>query len=323
MLPMLHILRAGLLVWAMLQMPAAPAQGYPDKPVSLVVPSTPGSTPDVIGRIAAESLTQQLGRQVVVLNKPGAGTRIGSAAVAAAEPDGYTLLLGSETALTLNPHIVKKMNYQLEQLTPVSSVAAAPELLVVNNAVPANNVQELIALLRAKPGTAAGHGGIGTTTHIALEMFRLMTGIQITQVPYQGGGATQTAIMAGQVPFMFSTTTTILPRVKAGQVRALAVASLKRVGAAPEIPTLAESGLPDFEVAGWFGVLAPTGTPREIIDRLSIEIRAGLARPEVRKRLSDLGAEALGSTPEEFATHMKAQYEKYGKLVKDAGIAAE
>ena len=316
-------LRAGLLVWAALHFAAAWAQGYPDKPVSLVVPSTPGSTPDVIGRIAAEALTQQLGKQIVVLNKPGAGTRIGSAAVATADPDGYTLLLGSETALTLNPHIVRKMNYQLEQLTPVSSVAAAPELLVVNNAVPAKNVQELIARLKATPGTTAGHGGVGTTTHIALEMFRQMTGVQVTQVPYKGGGETQAAIMGGQVPFMFSTTTTILPRVKAGQVRALAVASLKRVAAAPEIPTLAESGLPDFEVAGWFGVLAPTGTPREIIDRLSTEIRAGLARPEVRKRLTDLGAEPLGSTPDEFAAHMKQQFAKYGKLVKDAAIPVE
>jgi tripartite-type tricarboxylate transporter receptor subunit TctC len=215
------------------------------------------------------------------------------------------------------------MNYQLEQLTAVSAVAAAPELLVVNASVPANNVQELIALLRAQPGTAAGHAGIGTTTHIALEMFRLMTKVQITPVAYQGGGATQTAILGGQIPFMFSTTTTILPRVRAGQVRALAVASLKRVGAAPEIPTLTEAGLPEFEVAGWFGVLAPTGTPREIVERLSNAIRAGLARPDVRKRLVELGAEPLGSTPEEFAAHMKEQYAKYGKLVKEAGISAE
>ena len=319
---MLQTLRVGLFVWLAFHLAVAWPQGYPDRPVTLVVPSTPGSTPDVLGRIAAEYLSQQLGRQVVVLNRPGAGTRIGSAAVAAAEPDGYTLLLGSETALTLNPHIVKKMNYQLDQLTAVSSVAAAPELLVVHPSVPANNVQELIALLRANPGTAAGHAGAGTTTHIALEMFRLMTKVQLTPVAYPGGGATQTAILSGQVPFMFSTTTTILPRVRTGQVRALAVASLKRSGAAPEIPTLGEAGLPDFEVAGWFGVLAPTGTPREIIDRLSTEIRAGLAQPEVRKRLIDLGAEPLGSTPEEFAAHMKEQYVKYGKLVKEAGIAA-
>ena len=320
---MLQTLRVGLLVWAAFHLALAWPQGYPDRPVTLVVPSTPGSTPDVLGRIAAEYLSQQFGRQVVVLNRPGAGTRIGSAAVAAAEPDGYTLLLGSETALTLNPHIVKKMNYQLDQLTAVSSVAAAPELLVVHPSVPANNVQELIALLRANPGTAAGHAGTGTTTHIALEMFRLMTGVKLTPVPYQGGGATQTAIMAGQIQFMFSTTTTVLPRVRAGQVRALGVASLKRVGAAAEIPTLAESGLPDFEVAGWFGVLAPSGTPREIVERLSSEIRAGLAKPEVRKRLIDLGAEPLGSTPEDFAAHMKGEYAKWGKLVKEVGISAE
>ena len=320
---MRRALRGGFFVWAMLHLLVAWPQSYPDRPITLVVPSTPGSTPDVLGRVVGDNLSQQLGRQLVVVNRPGAGTRIGSAAVATAAPDGYTLLLGSETAMTLNPHIVKQMNYQLDQLTTVSTVAAAPELLVVHPSVPANNVQQLLELLKSKPGTAAGHAGIGTTTHLALEMFRVMTKVSLTVVPYKGGGETQTAIVAGQVPFMFSTTITILPRVKSGQVRALAVASSKRITAAPDIPTLAESGLPEFEVAGWFGVLAPTGTPREIIERLSAEIRTAVAKPEVRKRLIDLGAEPLGSTPEEFATHMKGEYAKWGKLVKEAGIAAE
>jgi tripartite-type tricarboxylate transporter receptor subunit TctC len=320
---MLRALSAGLFVWAtFFVMPAWP-QSYPDRPVTLVVPSTPGSTPDVLGRVVGENLSQQLGRQIVVTNRPGAGTRIGSAAVAQAAPDGYTLLLGSETAMTLNPHIVKQMNYQLDQLTPVSTVAAAPELLVVHPSVPAKSVQELLDFLKAKPGTAAGHAGTGTTTHLALEMFRLMTKVNLTVVPYKGGGETQTAIVGGQVPFMFSTTITILPRVKSGQVRALAVASSKRITAAPDIPTVAESGLPDFEVAGWFGLFAPTGTPRDIIDRLSTEVRAAVTKSDVRKRLIDLGAEPLGSTPEEFATHMKGEYAKWGKLVKEARIAVD
>jgi len=320
---MLNALRAGLLAWAMLHLPAAWSQSYPDRPVTLIVPSTPGSTPDILGRTVGDNLSQQLGRQFVVTNRPGAGTRIGSAAVASAAPDGYTLLLGSETAMTLNPHIVKQMNYQLDQLTAVSTVAGAPELLVVHPSMPVNNLQQLVDFLKAKPGTAAGHAGTGTTTHLALEMFRLMTKVDLTMVPYQGGGATQTAIMSGQVPFMFSTTITILPRVRAGQLRALAVSSAKRVSAVPEIPTVVEAGLAGFEVAGWFGVFAPSGTSREIIERLSTEIRAALAKPEVRKRLIDLGAEPLGSTPEEFAAHTKGEYARWGKLVKEAGMVTE
>jgi len=277
----------------------------------------------VLARITAQKLTELMGQQVVAVNRPGAGTSIGSAAVAQALPDGYTLLLGSETAMTLNPHIMKTMAYALEDLAAVSSVAAAPDILVVHPSVAATNVRELIALLNDKPGTPAGHAGIGTTTHLSLEMFRLMSGVSLTPVPFQGGGATQTAILAGQVPFMFSTTLTILPRVRSGQLRALAISSAKRIAAAPDLPTVAESGLPGFDVAGWFGIFAPAKTPKAIVDRLAEETRKALGAADTRKRLIELGAEPLGSSPEDFAAHVKAEYQKWGKLAKEAGIRSE
>src|SRR5438034_180038 len=181
------------------------AQSWPARPLTWIAPSTPGSAPDVLSRVVAQKLSEQLGQPIAVVNRPGAGTNIGTAAVAQAQPDGYTLLLGS-IANTINPHIMSKVGYQLEDLAPVSSVAAAPDVLVVHPSVAATSVQELIALLKAKPGTPAGHAGIGTTPHLSLEMLRLMAGVELTPVPFQGGGAAQQGILSGQVPFMFSTT---------------------------------------------------------------------------------------------------------------------
>jgi tripartite-type tricarboxylate transporter receptor subunit TctC len=298
---------------------AAGAQSYPAKPITLVAPSTPGSAPDVLARVIAQKLSEQLGSQMVVLNRPGAGTNIGTQAVAQAAPDGYTLLLGS-IANTLNPHIMGSVGYRLEDFAPVSSVAAAPDVLVVHPSVAATSVAELIALLKSKPGTPAGHAGIGTTPHLSLEMFRRMAGVDVTPVPFKGGGEAQQGILGGQVPFMFSTTIGILPRVRSGQLRGLAVSSAKRIAAAPELPTVAESGLPGFDVVAWFGIFAPAGTPKPIVDRLSAETRAALVAPEVRKRLVDLGAEPLGSTPQEFAAYVDAEFQRWGKLAKEAGI---
>jgi tripartite-type tricarboxylate transporter receptor subunit TctC len=298
---------------------AACAQSYPARPITLVAPSTPGSAPDVLARVIAQKLSEQLGQQMVVLNRPGAGTNIGTQAVAQAAPDGYTVLLGS-IANTLNPHIMGSVGYRLEDFAPVSSVAAAPDVLVVHPSVAATSVAELIALLKSKPGTPAGHAGIGTTPHLSLEMFRRMAGVDVTPVPFKGGGEAQQGILGGQVPFMFSTTIGILPRVRSGQLRGLAVSSAKRIAAAPELPTVAESGLPGFDVVAWFGIFAPAGTPKPIVDRLSAETRAALAAPEVRKRLVDLGAEPLGSTPQEFAAYVEAEFQRWGKLAKEAGI---
>jgi tripartite-type tricarboxylate transporter receptor subunit TctC len=312
----------GLFLAALASHGFAYGEDYPSRPITLIAPSTPGSAPDVLSRVIAQKLSEQLGQQMVVLNRPGAGTNIGTASVAQAVPDGYTLLLGS-IANTLNPHIMRTVNYRLEDFAPISSVAAAADVLVVHPSTPANSVQELIALLKSKPGMAAGHAGIGTTPHLSLELFRRMAGVQVTMVPFKGGGQAQQGIVGAQVPFMFSTTIGILPFVRSGQLRGLAVSSAKRIAAAPELPTVAESGLPGFDVVAWFGLFAPAGTPKAIVDRLSAETRTALAAPEVRKLLIDLGADPLGSTPEAFDVYVKSEFDRWGKLTKEAGIMIE
>ena len=307
-----------LLAFLVLQS-AAYGQGYPTRPVTLVAPSTPGSAPDVLARVVAQKLSDQLGQQMVVLNRPGAGTNIGTMSVAQAAPDGYTILLGS-IANTLNPHIMRKVGYRLEDFAPVSSVAAAPDVLVVHPSISVSTVEDLIKMLKAKPGTPAGHAGIGTTPHLSLETFRRMAGVEVTLVPFKGGGEAQQGILGGQVPFMFSTTIGILPRVRSGQLRGLAVSSARRIAAAPDLPTVSESGLAGFDVVAWFGLFAPAGTPKAVVDRLSGETRAALGAPEVRKRLIDLGAEPLGSTPEEFAAYVSAEFQRWGRLAAESGI---
>ena len=273
----------------------------------------------MLSRVLAQKLAEQLGQPMAVVNRPGAGTNVGTQAVAQASPDGYTLLLGS-IANTLNPHIMSKVGYRLEDLAPISSVAAAPDVLVVHPSVAATSVQGLIAFLKRNPGTPAGHAGIGTTPHLSLEVFRRMAGVDVTPVPFKGGGEAQQGILGGQVPFMFSTTIGILPRVRSGQVRGLAVSSAKRIAAAPELPTVAESGLPGFDVVAWFGFFAPAGTPSSVVERLAAETRVALADPELRKRLIDLGAEPLGSTPAEFAAYVNSEYRRWGAFAKESGI---
>jgi tripartite-type tricarboxylate transporter receptor subunit TctC len=295
------------------------AQAWPSRPITLIAPSTPGSAPDVLSRTLGQKLSEQLGQSIVVLNRPGAGTNVGTQALTQAAPDGYTILLGS-IANTLNPHIMSRVGYRIEDLAPISSVAAAPDVLVVHPSVAASSVGELIALLKAKPGTPAGHAGIGTTPHLSLEVFRRMAGVEVTPVPFKGGGDAQQGILGGQVPFMFSTTIGILPRVRSGQLRGLAVSSGKRVAAAPDLPTVAESGLPGFDVVAWFGFFAPAGTPTAVIDRLSAETRSALADVDLRKRLVNLGAEPLGSTPAEFGAYVDAEYRRWGAFARESGI---
>ncbi len=310
----------GLLVFGLSS--AAQSETYPSRTITLIAPSTPGSTPDVLSRLIANELSKRLGQQMVVLNRAGAGTNLGTASVAQAAPDGYTLLLGS-IANTLNPHIMQSVGYRLEDFSPISSVAAAADILVVHPTTNAKSVQELIALLKSKPGTPAGHAGIGTTPHLSLEVFRRAAGVEVTMVPFRGGGQAQQGILGGEVPFMFSTSIGVLPLVRNGQVRALAVSSSKRIGAAADLPTVAESGLPGFDVVAWFGLFAPAGTPKAIVDRLSTETRAALGSPELRRLLMDVGAEPLGSTPESFAKYIKEEFDRWGKVTKEAGITID
>jgi tripartite-type tricarboxylate transporter receptor subunit TctC len=298
---------------------AVGAQAYPSKAVTLVAPSSPGSAPDMIARYIAERLTAQLGQQVIVANRPGAGGNVGSNSVAKARPDGYTILLGT-SANVINPHLMKSLPFNLSDLTPVSSVAGAPDILVVHPSVPAKTVAELVAMLKAQPATSAAFTGSGTSSHLSLEVFRKMAGVELNSIPYQGGGQAQQGILGGQVSFMFSTTVGILPRIRSGQLRGLAVTSTKRIAAAPELPTVAESGLPGFDTASWFGIFAPANTPKPIIDQLSREVVKALASPTLRQRLIDLGAEPMGSSPEDFAAFVNAEDDKWGKLIRKTGI---
>jgi tripartite-type tricarboxylate transporter receptor subunit TctC len=317
---MRSILAAGLLAAGLLAACAAAwGQAYPSRAITLIAPSTPGSAPDVLSRTLAQKLSEQIGQPVVVLNRPGAGTNVGTQALTQAAPDGYTILLGS-IANTLNPHIMSQVGYRIEELAPISSVAAAPDVLVVHPSVTASSVRELIALLKAKPGTPAGHAGIGTTPHLSLEVFRKLAAVDVTPVPFKGGGEAQQGILGGQVPFMFSTTIGILPRVRSGQLRGLAVSSSKRIAAAPDLPTVAEAGLAGFDVVAWFGFFAPSGTPAAVVERLASETRAALAAPDLRKRLVDFGAEPLGSTPAEFGAYVEAEYRRWGAFAKESGI---
>lgn len=300
----------------------AGAQGWPARPVTLIAPSAPGSSPDITARLLAQKLSQQLPHPVVVLNRAGAGTNIGSEIAAKSPPDGYTVLLGS-VANAANLHLIKNPGYTLDDLAPVSGVSIAPDILVVPPSSPAKTAKELIAMLKANPGTPAGHSGIGTVPHMSLEKFRLMTGVEITMVPFTGGAAVVQAIASGQVAFMFRSSMGTLPQMASRQVRALAIASRRRLAAAPDVPTFAEAGLPGFESLLWFGVFVPAKTPRPIVERLSAEVQRALASPDLRKRILDLGGEPMPGSPEEFGAFVRAEYERLGKLIRDAGIRVE
>jgi tripartite-type tricarboxylate transporter receptor subunit TctC len=297
----------------------AHAQTFPARTVTLVAPSTPGSAPDVVARLVAQRLSEAWGQSVVVMNRPGAGTDIGSESVARAEPDGYTILLGS-IANTVNPHLIEKRRYELADLAPVAMVAVAPDLLVVHPSVPARTVQELIALLKADPTMPAGHAGIGTTPHLSLELFRRMGGVNFVSVPFQGGGAAQQGILSEQVRFMFSTSLGILPLVRGGRLRALAVSSAQRSSALASLPTLAESGLPEFDVAAWFGTFVPARTPQPVVDRIAQSVRAVVSAPDFTERIRELGADVRPSSQAEFGSFVAAEYARWERLVKEANL---
>ena len=315
-------LRLVALALAALPVAAAQAQNWPARPVTLVAPSSPGSTPDTVTRLLAQKLTEQVGQQVIAVSRVGASGNIGSESVAKAAPDGYTLLLGS-IANTLNPHFMKGIGFSLDELAPVSSVAAAPDILAVHPSVPANNLRELLDMLKAKPGTSAAIPGFGSTPHLSSVLLQSNAGVQLTIVPYQGGGAALQGLLGNQVPLAFLTSVIVVPRVQGGQLRGIGVTSSKRLSSLPNLPTLAEQGLAGFDVSAWFGVFAPAKTPKAIIDRVSDETRKAVLAPDTRKRLLDLGAEPLGSTPEEFTAFVKSEYAKWGVVVKEAGIKAE
>ena len=303
--------------------PLASAQPgtYPTKPIRLIVPFPPAGTTDLLARAVAQKLSESWGQQVVVDNHPGAGGNIGSDIVAKASPDGYTLLMGTVGTHAINPSLYAKMPYDhVKDFVPVILVAGVPNVLVVNPSLPVKSVQELIAYGKANPGKLNyASSGNGTSIHLSGELFKTMTGVEMTHVPYKGSSPALTDLMGGQVQLMFDNLPSSLSFIKAGKLRALAVTSAGRSAALPELPTLAESGLPGFEASSWFGILAPAGTPKAIVDKINGAVVAWLATPEAKEKLSSQGAIAAGGFPDAFAKHIAAESAKWAKVVKASG----
>jgi len=297
---------------------------YPTRAVRLIVPSAPGGGTDISARILAPQLTQFLGQQVVVENRAGAGTMIGGEAVARAAPDGYTLLMGIST-LAINPAMYKKVSYDaLKDLAPISQAVALSNVLVIHPSLPSHNLKEFIAFAKARPGQINfASAGVGTSPHLSMELFLVLSGVKMLHVPYKGSGPGVTDLIAGHVPVMMPNMLSAQPHIKSGRIRALGVTGTKRAPGADDIPTIAEAGLPGYEAVQWYGMLAPANTPRDIISKLHAGVLRALQNPEVKQRLLNDGAEPVGSSPAEFATYIRSETEKWAKVIKAAGIQPE
>ena len=305
-------------------LPVAAQQPYPSKPIRIVVPYPPGGFNDTLGRVLAEKFQKAWGQAVLVDNKPGANTVIGTDAVAKAAPDGYTLLVVA-FPFAVTPSLIRNLPYDtLRDFAPVALCAQSPNILVANPELPVKSVAELIALAKAKPdGLSYASTGNGSSNHISMELFQTLEGVKLVHVPYKGSAPAVVDLLSGQVQVMFDNAPNVMPQVRAGKLRALAQTGATRSAVAPEVPTVAESGVPGYELTVWFGLVAPSGTPRDIVNKLNAEVLKILALPDVRERFLALGVEPLGSTPEEFGTHIRAQMDKWAKVVKDAGVKAE
>ena len=300
------------------------AQQYPSKPIRLVIPFPPAGATDVLGRALGQKLSESLGQAVVIENRPGAGSTIGAEQVANAPADGYTLLLASGS-LCISANLYKKLPFDpARSFAPVSLVGHVPHMLVVNPAVPAGSVKELIKLAKARPGEInVASQGNGTLSHMELELFKQAAGVELTHVPYKGSSNAMTDLLAGNVSMLFDSVTSSLPMVKKGQLRALGVVSPKRLAFAPDIPTITEAGVPGFDAANWFALLAPAGTSREIVQVLNTHVARALESAELRQRLAAQGAVLESSTPEALAALIKDDLDRWAKVVNQAGIKLE
>jgi tripartite-type tricarboxylate transporter receptor subunit TctC len=309
---------AGALALGCLAAGGAAAQNYPVKPVRIVVPFAAGGPNDILARAVGRKLSESLGQQFIADNRPGGGTVIGTEIVARAPADGYTLLMAS-TSHTVNPVLKRTLPFdQLRDFTYVILLAKAPNLLVVHPSVPVHSVKDLIALARARPGEVAfGSGGNGTSTHLSGELLSSMAKVKMIHVPYKGGAPATVDLMSGQISWMFGTFLTSIPHIRSGRIRVIATGGLKRTPVLPEVPAIAET-LPGFESIGWYGVLAPAGTPPEVIARLNAEISRGLR--ELQPMLLRDGAEVVGGTPEEFGSFFRAEMAKWAAVIKQAGL---
>jgi tripartite-type tricarboxylate transporter receptor subunit TctC len=319
-------LAAALLAALALLPGAAPAQvTYPTKPIRLIVPSPPGDGSDLMARAIGDKLAQAWGQPVVVDNRQGAGGRVGTEAAAKAAPDGYTLIMGNAGSHGINAALYKDLPYDVERdFAPITQVMRAPNVLVVTPSLPAKNVTEFIALLKANPGKYSyGSGGNGSSAHFTAELFKSMAGVDIAHIPYKGATPALTDVIAGEVVMFMGNLPPAMGHIKAGRVRALAVTTAQRTPLAPDLPTVAESGLPGFETVAWFGLFAPAGTPREIVDKLRDEVAKIIQQPDVRERIATLGGEPVGNTPAAFAVIVRDDVAKWKKVAREAKISAD
>ena len=300
------------------------AQSYPARPVRIIVPFPPGGATDVMARVVAQKLNESWPQQAVVENKPGASGTLGSDLVAKSAPDGYTLLMQG-TQHSINLSLYKQLPYDtLRDFAPVAYIAAAPFLLVVHPSVPANSVAELIAYIKARPGGANyGSSGVGGAAHLAGEIFKTSAGVQLTHIPYKGAAPAMADLLGGQVPMVFDPIPTSLTQVRSGRIKALAITSARRSALMPELPTVAESGLPGFDVAAWFGLYAPAATPKDIVAKLNADVNRVLQLPEVKEKFAALGAESLPMTPDQFALHLRAEIARFARAIRESGATAE
>ena len=298
------------------------AQTYPTKPVRVIVPYPPGGGNDTLGRLFAAKLQERMGQPFVVENRPGAGTMIGTEAAAKAAPDGYTILLSSIATHALSPNLYSRVPYDpIRDFAPITLLGIAPTVLVVTADLPAKSVAELVALAKAKPGQYAyASGGNGTPPHVNAEVFKAVAGIDLLHVAYKGGGPALVDLIAGRVHVMLDTAASAMPHVRAGKLRALALSAPGRSAEYPDLPTFAEAGMPQYDTNAWYSMHAPAGTPPDIVRRLNSELVAIVRDPDVAARFKQLSTEPVGNTPEEFAAFVRAELEKYGRVIKAAGI---
>lgn len=310
-----------LLCGGALAQPAA----YPTKPVRFIVPYPPGGSADILARSIGAKLAEGLAQPVVVDNRPGAGTAIGTEATAKSPPDGYTVMIGTVSSHAINPSLNPNLKYDpVKDFAPVSLVASIPFVLLAHPSLPAGSVQELVALARAKPGALNfSSAGNGTSNHLAGELLKSMTNVEMVHVPYKGSAPALTDLLAGQVNLMFDLVLTAQPHVRSGAARALGVTGRSRSPALPSVPTIDESGVPGYEVSAWFGIFAPAGTPAAVVKRLNAEIVKIMQLPEMKERLASQGAEAMSSTPEQFAAYVTEELAKWSRVVKASGMKVE
>jgi tripartite-type tricarboxylate transporter receptor subunit TctC len=320
----MFIRTAMLSIVALLASTTAIAQpaGYPTKPIRIVVAYTPAGATDILARTIGQKLTEAWAQAVIIDNRPGANGNIGTEYAAKATPDGYTLLMVTAGTHGINPGLYRKLGFDaVKDFAPVSLVAMVPNVFVVNNAVPSKDLKEFIAYAKANQGKLNyGSPGNGSTAHLSMELFKSMTGIQMVHVPYKGSAGVLADLIGGQIVVTMDNMPPYVPQVKAGKIRALAVSPARRSPALPDVPTVAEAGVPGYDSGAWFGLVAPANTPKDLVAKLSREIARILKLPDVSARLADLGAESVGGTPEQFSAHIKAEIAKWAKVIRDANV---